>query len=189
MSKQVRILVGMALIAGLLVLAGGAVAFAQGPSPNPTQTPQPWGWGHGPMMDPDDMPMFGGRGYRAMGSQSLVDIAAQVIGIDRTQVVTELQAGKTLAQIAEEHNVQTQAIADAFIAARRAWLQQLVVDGRLSQAQADQMLATMTAQVQEQLTTTHELSGPGPNPSCPMYGTGSGAVAERGGRMGGRWGR
>jgi Spy/CpxP family protein refolding chaperone len=163
MSKRVMILVGVAVIASLLVLAGGAVAFAQGSTPNPSQTPQPWGWGH----------MGGGM----MGGQSLVDIAAQVIGIDRTQVVTELRAGKTLAQIAEEHDVQPQAIADAFIAARRAWLQQLVTDGRLTQAQADQMLAMMTTHVQQMLITPG-----GCNPGCPMCGTGGGPRGGRGGR-------
>ena len=189
MLKRVMILAGVALIAGVLMLAGGAVVLAQGGNSNPAQTPQPWGPGHGPMPNPNNMPMLGnGRGM--MGGQSLVDVAATILNMNRADVAVQLQSGKSLAEIAGD-TAKTQAIVDAFVATRSAWLQQMVADGRLTQDQAQQMLATMRSHVEEQVNEAG-LGGPGPRQDCPMYqngsGSGAGAPGWRGGAMRGRGG-
>ena len=190
MLKRVMILAALTLVVGLLLFAGGAVVLAQGPNPNPAQTPQPGSNGRGPMMNPGYGQFGGGRGM--MGGQSLVDVAATVLNMNRADVVAGLQGGKSLAQIAG-NATKTQAIVDAFVATRSAWLQQMVASGRLTQDQANQMLATMRTHVQEQVNEPG-LAGRGPHEDCPMYqngagtGTGTGTPGRRGGGMRGGWG-
>jgi hypothetical protein len=198
MSKRVLILAGVAMLVGLLVAVGATAVLAQGgPNPAPSQTPQAWGPGQGLMpggcgqgtdgCDPATsgrgQGMMGFRGRGMMGDNSLVDIAAEVLGIERTQLVTELQT-KSLAEIAGDAT-KVQTIVDQFMATKRAWLQELVANGRLTQEQANQMLETMQTHVEEQVNTVG-LGGSGPHEGCPMGGT---QTQRQGGRMGGRWSR
>jgi transposase-like protein len=46
-----------------------------------------------------------------------VELAATTIGIDRADLVTELHAGKTIADVATEHGVDPQTVIDALAAA------------------------------------------------------------------------
>lgn len=81
-----------------------------------------------------------GRGSMMNGSQiSPFDVAAEVLGMPVNDLLTELQSGKTLADVAQEKGVDPQAIADAFLAQHSEWLAEAVADGRLTQAQADDM--------------------------------------------------
>lgn len=63
----------------------------------------------------------------------------------REQILTERQAGKTLAQIAQEKGVSEQQVIDALVAEQKAALDQAVKDGKITQAQADWLLARMKA--------------------------------------------
>lgn len=123
-----------------------------------------------------------GQGYadssKWSGPQnSLVAVAANVLGMNRADLVAELN-DKTIAQVAQEKGVATDKIVDAFLAPRVAELQSAVEAGRLTQAQADQLLATMKAHITAQLSATWTPRGPG---------MGSGVPA--GAFFGGRWGR
>lgn len=96
-------------------------------------------------------PIYDANGI-GMGPQySLVAVAADQLNMSRTDLVAELQAGKTVAQVAAEKKVDTSKIVDAFIALRAELLNQRVADGQFTQAQVDAMLVAMRAHVTTQL--------------------------------------
>jgi polyhydroxyalkanoate synthesis regulator phasin len=78
------------------------------------------------------------------GYGGLLGVAADVLGISVEELVEELSQGKTLAEIAEEHQVDPQAIVDAFVAQVREALDEAVADGRLTPEQAEAILARVT---------------------------------------------
>lgn len=162
-----------ALVAALLValLATATAVSAQGP--------------YGPGM----------RGGFGGPQNSLVAVAAKVLGLEQSALVAELNSGKTIADVAKEKGVSLDTIVDAFVAARADALKNAVASGRLTQTQADAMLAQMRANVTAQLNAKFQPRG---------YGMGQGFVdanndgvcdncgangTNRPNRPGGRWGR
>lgn len=105
--------------------------------------------------------MGGMRGQMGGSQQSLVAVAAQQLGINQADLVTQLQGGKTIAQVAGEKNVALDTIVNAFVATRQARMTQAVEAGRMTQAQADAMLATMRANVTARLSQPWSPQGPG----------------------------
>jgi hypothetical protein len=93
---------------------------------------------------------------------SFISVAADELGMTVQDLVSELQDGKTIADVAAEKGVDPQAIADAFVAQHAEWLNEAVADGRITQEQADQMLQHMTEEVQEHLTEPFPFEGHGP---------------------------
>jgi hypothetical protein len=83
---------------------------------------------------------------------SLVAVAAAQMQLEHTALVAELRSGKTIAQVASEHNVATATIVDAFVAAHAELLKAQVADGRLTQAQADALLAQARTHATEQIS-------------------------------------
>ena len=151
------------VVALVAVLSLSTAAFAQGPQP-PVAAPQ--GLGRGPM----------GRGMNANGAQgqmpgyglrfgangeSLVDITAKVTGLKVEDVVKELQAGKTFADVAKANDKTAADLVNAFLADRKAVLDKAVADGRLTQATADTLLATMKTNVEQHVSSTWEPRGMG----------------------------
>lgn len=186
MSKFWKVL-GITAIAGALLLAGTGFVAAQTTTP-PTATPQaPWGpgWMMGGMM--------GWGGFRWAGPQnSLIVIAAETLGLTPQELIAELQAGKTIADVAEEQGVALETLVDAFLAPREAALQVAVETGRLTQEQADALLAQMRELVRTRLTATWTFGwgyGPGfvdedGNGICDHMEYGAGGSGLRGGRFG-----
>ena len=147
-----------AVVAVVSLIAVSASAFAQTPLA-----------GGGP----------GGRGGIGGGmglggpQNSLVATAAQVFGMPQTDLVATLNSGKTIADVAKDKGVATEKILDAFIAARKTALDQSVASGRLTQAQADTMLATMKTNVAAQLSAAFQPRGYGDGTGvCTGLGTG-----------------
>jgi len=122
----------LALVIGLLAV-GAVAAYAQGPR----------------------------GGYMGGQGNSLVATAAEVIGIDQAELVAELQSGQTIADVAAAHDVVVEDIVNAFVAPRAEWLASAVESGRLSQEQADLMLANMRAHVTLRLSEPFEPYGGG----------------------------
>jgi hypothetical protein len=131
--KKLLTIVGVLAILVAALPAGAA--FAQGPS---GQNP-PLGVGRGNWGGPDN---------------SLVAVAAKVLGMEQTALVAELNTGKTIAQVAQAKGVVLDKIVIAFVQPHVDWLTQAVKDGKITQAQADQSSATMKA------NTTAKLSAP-----------------------------
>jgi hypothetical protein len=104
---------------------------------------------------------MGGMRGQMGGQQSLIAVAADTLGMTQADLIAQLQGGKTVAQVAGEKNVALDTIVNAFVATRQARMAQAVAAGRMTQAQADAMLATMRANVTARLSQPWSPEGPG----------------------------
>jgi hypothetical protein len=133
-------------------------------------------WGNGPGAGRMGWGMGGGFGagfaFGPNGS-SLVTVVSRTTGQDSTAVVTGLRSGKSLAQIAEEGGKSVQDVVDAVIAERTAAVRQAVSSGRLTQAQADQVLANMRQNVQDNLAGGWQARGRGMRGAGPVRNPGA----------------
>lgn len=118
---------------------------------------------------------FGGHGIgMERGDADLLSIAADKLGIELSDLRTELQDGKAIAGLAEEKGVDTQDIVDAYLAKVKENLDAAVADGKITQKQADYQLEQAQERVTDQLDNTWQDRGRGGFPG--------------GGRPGGRGG-
>jgi polyhydroxyalkanoate synthesis regulator phasin len=114
----------------------------------------------------DQDPGFGMRGIdKGMGGlehgvlgagNNLISIAADQLGMSLTDLLTELQDGKSIAEVAAEKGVDTGAIVDAYLAERKEDLDEAVADGRITQNQADYSLQQAEERAVDQLDNTWE---------------------------------
>jgi hypothetical protein len=84
----------------------------------------------------------------AAGVKVEVDVArvtANVSHIDLATVKSELQSGKSFAQIASEHGVGRDALKQAITSTEKTQLQTAVTNGKLTQAQADNIAQRLAA--------------------------------------------
>ena len=135
---------------GVVVLLGGllfgATALAQGP------------YGAGGAYRGEQTGPYGpGGGHR--DEQSFIAVAAEELGLTRAELVDELEAGKTIAQVAEEKGVAPETIANAFVDIRKEQLDARVAEGRLTAEQAAERLAVVETQVTEHLTQPWPFEG------------------------------
>ena len=97
--------------------------------------------------------------------------AATYLGVSQADLLTSLQSGKTLAQVAAATNGKSVAgLIDALVAAEKTELAAAVTAGRLTQAQADQIATGLTAHVTAEVNGTRPDHGPG----GPGFGHGPG---------------
>ncbi len=136
-TRNWLVIAGM-MIAVALLLALVPVTLAQGPLDNAGQGTFGPGYGMGP-----------GGGGRGAGlglggpENSLVAVAAEQLGLEPAQVIAELQAGKTLAEVITAHNGSPEQVVEVFVTSRQAQLAELVASGQITQEQADSMLVTI----------------------------------------------
>ena len=163
MSRKLKWLIGL-VVAGVMVLAIAVPALAAGPigTPTPSATTPPCG-------------NCGGAGYGQGFGGGMDDVVTQLLGMTEEQIQTQRQAGKSLVQIAATKNISEDALIKAIIADRKADLDKLVADKKITQAQADLMLTQMKDRVKVMVNRT--TVGP---PDWAGNGTGFGGM----GRMG-----
>jgi hypothetical protein len=179
--KKLLTIVGVLAILVAALPAGAA--FAQGPSD-------------------DHSPLGLGRGNWGGPDNSLVAAAARVLGMEQTALVAELNAGKTIADVAKAKGVALDKIVTAFVQPHVDWLNQAVKDSQLTQAQADQYSATMRANITAKLSAAFtprgngqgfvDANGDGVCDVCgqtPRSGQGQRGGAQGQGRGMGRWNR
>jgi nucleotide-binding universal stress UspA family protein len=154
--KRISMGVLAVIVALVSVLTVSSVAFAQGPG----------GQGRGGNQ------RSGLMGHWGDSTNSLVAVAADVLGMERADLVAELQTGKTIAQVAQEQGVDPQTIVDAFIAIRAEILAEAVANGCITQEQADLMLEHLA---EEATTRVYEPFSPG------EHGQGTGGRGRHGG--------
>ena len=121
-----------AIAAGALVMASPVAAQTTVPNVNQVAVLQ-----HG----------RGGRGAPQMAE------VAKALGMTEAELKTELQTGKSVAEIATAKNVSLDSIVSAVITAQTDRLKQAVTDGKLTQAQADTMLANLKLTLPSRLQT------------------------------------
>ena len=183
------LLIATTLVVGILigsVMVGAVLAAPSTPQASPTPGVPGSGFGRGGGM----------RGGMMGGEMGMEDEVLALLHMTREQVITERQAGKSLVQIAQAKNVTEKQLVDTILAAKRADLDQLVRDGKLTQAQADQMYQNMQQTVPQAVnrTTSGPMWGNGNDArpgDCPMWdddGTPGNSQPGRGGMMRGRGG-
>jgi hypothetical protein len=155
---RTRIVAGV--VAGGILLGGTGAALilpslasAADPSAAPTASPSTTGTqGTNP----------GPGGGRGMGgpNEAVTDtsVAAKAIGITESALTTELQAGKTIADVAKAHSIAAQTVIDALTADGKSELAAAVKAGTITQAQADAEAANVVARATAQVNGTF---GPG----------------------------
>ena len=161
-----------ALVLSVLVVVLAGVVLAQDDTPAPAGTCPNAGacGGYG----------SGGQGMRGYGyAGSMPTLLAEALGMTSEEFQAARAAGQTVAEMAAAQGVELADVVAAVVAPRAELLAQAVADGRLTQEQADTMLATMTEQMTSHFQEQATLGG-----GCGMQGGGQGF---RGGMRGGRW--
>jgi hypothetical protein len=117
---------------------------------------------------------FGGPAGDHRGRGGDLAAAATYLGVTQADLLTSLQSGKTLAQVAGATSGKSIAgLIDALVAAEKTELAAAVTAGRLTQAQSDQIAAGLTAHVTAEVNGTLPARGPG-GPGGPGFGHGPG---------------
>jgi hypothetical protein len=102
-----------------------------------------------------------GRGGR-MGAKLSIATVATALGMTEADLRTELQAGKTIADVAKEKGVDVQKIVDAVVAEVKTALDQAVTAGTITQAQEDQRLTDLTTRITDRINGKAPAGGAGP---------------------------
>lgn len=189
--KRVGMTAGVLAMSAMTVFAGAAFAQGNGPANSGASgSGQASQYGSGG----NAAPVYGqanryGNGSGGVGTgyglatrgawggpdSSLTAVAAEVLGIEQTELVAELTAGATIADVAVEYSVDPQAIVDAYVQPRTDTLDAAVAAGRITQDQADAMLAQMAAMISAKLDQPWAAQG---NGNCD--GTCSGTPGQGG---------
>jgi len=105
---------------------------------------------------------FGGNAGDHRGRGNDLAAAATYLGVTQADLLTSLQSGKTLAEVAGATSGKSVAgLIDALVAAEKTELAAAVTAGEITQAQADQMASTLTAHVTAEVNGTRPARGPG----------------------------
>jgi len=149
-----------ALLAAACVAAGAGTAFAVWKlnSPAASAATKPGGLRTGVIGRPDGFGFAppGGFGFDrrgpgfgfGFGKAGGLSAAADYLGLSTSQLITKLQSGQTLAQIAEATSGKSVAgLIAAMTAAQKTALENAVKAGRLTQAQADSLSAALKDRV------------------------------------------
>jgi hypothetical protein len=104
-----------------------------------------------------DVPLFGGLHQRGFGHSGRLDAAADYLGLTEAELRTELESGKSLAQVARDRDKSVDGLVDTLMAGVKERIDAAVSAGRLTQAQADEMLEDLQARLTERVNAT----GPG----------------------------
>ena len=97
-----------------------------------------------------------GRGMAGVGVQEFAD----ALGVTPQELMTELQAGKSIADVAAEKNVDLQQVIDKVLAAAKTKLDTAVTNQTLTQAQADQIYQALSNNI-NQIVQQKGFMGPG----------------------------
>lgn len=109
----------------------------------------------------DDFPLFGGlnRGFGHFGFFGKIDAAADYLGLTEAQLHSQLESGKSLAQIAQAQGKSVDGLVDALVAAAKKDLDSAVAAGKLTKAQETEMLNGLRDRITSLVNSTH-LGGP-----------------------------
>ena len=116
----------------------------------------------------DDFPIIGGpgRGFGHFGFFDRLDAAASYLGLTAAQLGTELENGKSLAQVAKDHGKSVDGLISALVASAKQKLDQAVAAGRLTNAQETEMLNGLKDRITNLVNSTGldrpHFRGPGP---------------------------
>jgi hypothetical protein len=122
-------------------LAAGQITQAQADAMkaaiNAGKLPLGFGYGRG----------FGGGMHFGMHGGQYLGAAATYLGLTEDQLRTQLDSGKSLADVAKAQNKSVDGLKQAIISSVQTELDQAVTDGRLTSAQRDQILADLKSRI------------------------------------------
>jgi uncharacterized membrane protein len=81
--------------------------------------------------------------HRRQIRRAVVAISAKTIGVSRQDLVTELRSGKSIADVAAEHNVSAQKVVDALTGAVDAKVAKAVTNHKFTSTQAAKIEAVL----------------------------------------------
>lgn len=120
-----------------------------------------------------------GQSLRGAGGR-LIDIVADLTGLSTDEIAAERADGKSIATIAEENGVESDAVVEGALSIREEMLSDRVADGTLTQEQADAALEQMTERLAERVDTTEVGPPSWAGRGQGMRGQGAGAGAGNG---------
>jgi hypothetical protein len=97
---------------------------------------------------------FGTERGMLRGGEDVLSVAADTLDMSLTDLLTELQGGKSITDVAGEKGIDTKAIVDAYVAGLQEDMNEAVTEGRMTQKQADYYLEQATTRVADQLQVT-----------------------------------
>ncbi len=171
-----------AIIVGML--AAAPVAFAQTPVPTAPAGTAPAGTATAQTAKTRPA----GRGGQRGGPGAHLSVVATALGIDKATLQTELQAGKTISDVAASKGVALSVVSNALLTEEKTRLAQDVTDGKITQAQADERLANASTRINDMLTKTMPArpQGRGPQGRGPQGRGPQGGALGQGGPRGPR---
>jgi polyhydroxyalkanoate synthesis regulator phasin len=111
---------------------------------------------------PEGRPGHGGFGHGGFGRRGHGgfdgEVVSGLLGIDAETLRTELQAGKSIADIATEQGVDVQTVIDALVAEAQEHIDLMVENGRLTDEEAATKLADVTERITERVNTARPAS-------------------------------
>jgi|GEM_PF-754355 len=131
-----------------------------------------------------------GGAFRDAGAR-LIDIVADLTGLDVEDIADRRADGESIAAIAESEGVDGESVVAEALAAREEILDQKVADGIITQERADAALANAEARLSDRIDSTETgrfgRGGAGTG-LCAVAGGGRGAGMGAGGGRGGAGG-
>jgi polyhydroxyalkanoate synthesis regulator phasin len=116
-----------------------------------------------------DFPLFGmpgfGPGHGGFEHHEMfggLDAAATYLGVTEDNLRTELESGKSLADVAKAKGKSVDGLVDAIVADAKKHLDEEVSEGDLTQAQADQLLARLEEGIRAMVNGERPSLAPGP---------------------------
>jgi hypothetical protein len=118
-------------------------------------------------IEAEDYPMLSGFGFGHHGGPGIrgfghLDAAAAYLGMTETELATELAGGKTLADVAKAKAKSVDGLVSALVADEKQELDAAVAAGRITRAQADEMLANAKQRFTDMASGTLPDRGHGP---------------------------
>lgn len=89
-----------------------------------------------------------------------LEAAADAIGISTDDLRTELRDGQTIAEVAEDNDVDVQAVIDAMVAAGEARIDELVDEGRVDEGRAETFKENLPDRVTAIVNSERPFDGP-----------------------------
>ncbi len=83
------------------------------------------------------------RAHRKAIRRDVVAVSSKTIGVTPQDLVSELRSGKSIADVAGEHNVSAQTVVNALVGSADAKIDQAVTNHKLTQAQASEIEAAL----------------------------------------------
>ncbi|MEK7848564.1 MAG: hypothetical protein AAB270_06540 [Chloroflexota bacterium] len=169
-----KVWIAVAAAAVLLVATLGGTALAQTP-PNPEDGWQQMsGYCHG-----------GAGGGGAYFDQVTLSRIAKVLSLTPQDLTTQLNSGKSVADVVQDQGVALEKVVDTLVAPYRDRLQVSVSYGYFTQEEADELLQQQVEWLKTRLSTATTSGTRTPYRGGMMGGSGGGA--GWGGMMGGWW--